>query len=342
MKKIKKRIFIIAEAGVNHNGSLDIARKMVWAAASAGADAIKFQTFRAETLVTQTAAKAAYQKKNAPGNQSHFQMLKNLELDEAAHKELFRLCRKNKITFLSSPFDLDSIALLERLGLNIYKVPSGEIVNLPYLARIGSLCKKVILSTGMSVFAEIENALRVLVKSGTRKSNITVLHCVSEYPLAAGHANLKAMLAIKNAFGVNVGYSDHTTGIDLPIAAAALGACVIEKHFTLDKNMRGPDQALSVTPVELKRMVEAIRNVESGLGDGIKRPTRAEQKMKKVVRKSIIAVIDIPKGARITAAMLGIKRPGTGIAPACFNQVTGKIARRSIKQDTLIKRGDLK
>jgi len=342
MKKRTKKIFIIAEAGVNHNGSLDIARRMVRAAAAAGADAIKFQTFRAESMVSRLAAKAAYQKKNAPIRQSQFEMLKNLELDEAAHQELFDLCRKNKIAFLSSPFDLESIELLERLGLKTYKIPSGEITNLPYLARIGALSKKVILSTGMSVLSEIENALKVLVGAGTRKCDITVLHCVSEYPLTAGKANLKAMLAIKNAFGVNVGYSDHTVGIEIPIAAAALGASVVEKHFTLNRNMRGPDHCLSATPAQLKRMVLAIRNVESGLGNGIKRPTQAEQKIKQVVRKSIIAATDITKGTKITAAMLDIKRPGTGIAPVFFNRVAGKTARRAIKQDSVIKFADLR
>ena len=342
MNKIKNKVFIIAEAGVNHNGSLDIARRMVRSAAACGADAIKFQTFRAESMVTRLAGKAAYQKKNAPKGQSQFEMLKNLELDVAAHKVLFHLCRRNKITFLSSPFDLDSIELLERLGLKIYKIPSGEITNLPYLARIGALSKKVILSTGMSVLSEIKNALKVLVRSGTPKSDITVLHCTSEYPLAAEKANLKAMMAIKNAFGVNVGYSDHTAGIEISIAAVALGASVVEKHFTLDKSMRGPDHLASISPEELRQMVSAIRNVERCLGSGIKRPTRGEQEIMKVARKSIVAASAIPKGAKITVAMLDIKRPGTGLAPGKIDKVAGKISRRNIKQDALIKFSDLR
>lgn len=339
---MRNRILIIAEAGVNHNGRLATAKRLIDAAAWAGADVIKFQTFNAESLVSKFAAKAEYQKKNSKKGETHLEMIKRLQLDSGAHKELLDYCSRKGIMFLSSPFDMESIELLDRLGLRIFKIPSGEITNFPYLKKIGSLRKKVIISTGMSDLKEVRAALDILVNSGTPKKNITVLHCIAQYPAQMCNVNLKAMGAINGAFGTKVGYSDHTLGIEVAIAAAALGAAVIEKHFTLDKNMKGPDHKMSVVPEELKAMVQAIRNIERALGDGMKRPSKSEETLKKIVRKSIVACVDIDKGARITVDMLTIKRPGNGLEPRYIGRIIGRKASRFIAQDSLIRPGDLR
>ena len=332
-----KRTFIIAEAGVNHNGSLELAKKMVDVAAEAGADAVKFQTFKAEKVISRYAQKAEYQKRSTDASESQLDMVRKLELDEAAHKELFAYCRSKDIIFLSTPFDLDSIDLLNQLGLEIFKIPSGEITNLPYLRKIGALKKEVILSTGMADLGEIEDALDVLIKAGTVRENITVLHCNTEYPTPFEDVNLRAMLTIRAAFpGVQVGYSDHTLGIEVPIAAVAMGATVIEKHFTLDRNMEGPDHKASLEPDELKAMVQAIRNIEKALGNGIKKPSPSELKNKPVARKSIVAARDIKEGEEFTEENLTAKRPGTGISPMRWDEILGKHAQKKYVEDELI------
>ena len=331
------KTFIIAEAGVNHNGSLELAKKMIDAAVEAGADAVKFQTFKAERVVSRYASKAEYQKKTTTADESQLEMIKKLELDAAAHQTLIDYCKKKNIRFLSTPFDLESIDLLNELGLDIFKIPSGEITNLPYLRKIGALKKEIILSTGMANLGEIEDALDVLTGAGTKLKDITVLHCNTEYPTPIEDVNLKAMLTIKAAFlGVNIGYSDHTLGIEIPIAAVAMGATIIEKHFTLDKNMTGPDHKASLEPDELKAMVRAIRNIEKALGNGIKKPSPSELKNKPIVRKSIVAARDISKGEPFTEENLTVKRPGTGISPMRWDEVVGQSASKDYKQDDLI------
>ncbi len=329
-------VFIIAEAGVNHNGNLEIAKKMVDIAKHAGADAIKFQTFKANQLVSEFAPKAQYQKKTTSPDESQFEMVKKLELDAEAHIDLLKYCKEKGITFLSSPFDLDSIDFLNKLGLQIFKVPSGEITNLPYLRRIGQLRKKVILSTGMCNLGEIEDALDILIKAGTPKKNITVLHCNTEYPTPYKDVNLLAMVTIKNTLGVEVGYSDHTLGIEVPIAAVVLGAKIIEKHFTLDKNMQGPDHKASLEPGELKKMIEAIRNVETALGDGIKHPSLSEMKNINIVRKSIVAAKDIHKEEVFTERNITTKRAGGGLSPMMWDNIIGRQASKDFREGELI------
>jgi N,N'-diacetyllegionaminate synthase len=329
--------FIIAEAGVNHNGSLELAQQMVDAAADAGADAIKFQTFTAEKLVCRHTEKAEYQKRTTDTTNGQYEMIKRLELDANAHRKLFDYCREKSIRFLSSPFDLESIDLLNDLGLEIFKIPSGEIINLPYLRKIGGLKKEIILSTGMADIREIEDALDVLIQAGTDRENITVLHCNTEYPTPVEDVNLRAMRTIGAAFpGNSIGYSDHTLGVEIPIAAAALGATVIEKHFTLDRNMEGPDHKASLEPDELKAMVCAIRNIEKALGSGIKKPSPSELKNKPIARKSIVAAKDIRKGEVFTEENLTVKRPGTGISPMRWDEVIGQSTSKDYKQDDLI------
>jgi len=329
--------FIIAEAGVNHDGSLERALKMVGIAAEAGADAIKFQTFKSEKVISTTAPKADYQKATTGAAESQLEMVKKLELDEEAHKRLFRHCKDRGILFLSTPFDLDSIDLLNNLGLEIFKIPSGEITNLPYLRKLGALSKRLILSTGMADLGEIEDALDALTGSGTAIENITVLHCNTEYPTPFEDVNLRAMLTIKNAFpGVSVGYSDHTLGIEIPIAATALGATVIEKHFTLDRNLPGPDHRASLEPHELKAMVDGIRNVEKAMGNGIKKPSPSELKNKPIARKSIVAARPIVKGEVGTETNLTVKRPGTVINPMDWDEVMGQVAQKQYEKDELI------
>ena len=330
------KIFIIAEAGVNHNGSLEIAKKLIDAAKNAGADAVKFQTFKTENLVSKNAQKAEYQKQTTDAGESQFDMIKKLELDLGTHKELMQYCNEKGIMFLSTPFDHDSIDLLAELGLKIFKIPSGEITNLPYLRHIGKLDKKVILSTGMADIGEIEDALDILTGSGTRKENITVLHANTEYPTPIEDVNLKAMVTIGNTFDVDYGYSDHTLGIEVDIAAAAMGAKCIEKHFTLDKTMEGPDHKASLEPGELKAMVKAIRNIESALGSSIKKPSRSESKNMAVARKSIVANCNIKKGDVLTDKNLTIKRPGIGINPMQWDEIIGTIAKKDYKEDELI------
>lgn len=331
-----KRVFIIAEAGVNHNGSLDIAKKMVDAAVEAGADAIKFQTFQAAELVSKFAPKAEYQKKSTKSNESQLEMINKLELDLPTHQELLNYCRAQGIKFLSTPFDMPSIKLLNDLGLDIFKIPSGEIVTFPYLKKIGGLKKKVILSTGMADLGEIEDALDILIKAGTLKENITVLHCNTEYPSPMADVNLLAMVTIREAFKIKVGYSDHTMGIEVPIAAVALGATIIEKHFTLDRTMEGPDHKASLEPGELKAMVNAIRNIEAALGDGIKRTSPSERKNKLIARKSIVASRVIKKGEIFSEENLSVKRPGSGISPVFWDSVIGRPANKDFQADELI------
>jgi len=332
-----RKVFIIAEAGVNHGGSLRIAKKLVDAASKAGADAVKFQTFQAQAFVSRLAPKAMYQKKVTKKGECQREMIKKLELDLKSHKELIKHCRTKKIMFLSSAFDLESIALLASLRQRIFKMPSGEITNLPYLRKIGSLKKKIIMSTGMSTLAEIKVALDVLIKRGTKKKDIVVLHCNTEYPTPFKDANLKAIPFIKNRLGVQVGYSDHTLGIEAAIAAIVLGATVIEKHLTLDKNMPGPDHKASLAPDEFKRMVRAIRNIEIALGHGIKKPSQSESKNMKVVRKSIVASRAIKKGDLFSEYNIAAKRLGTGISPMKWDQVIGCQAKKDFRPDELVR-----
>ena len=328
------RTLIIAEAGVNHNGDLELAKKLIEKAAWAGADIVKFQSFKAEKLVSKFAEKAEYQKETTGQAETQFQMIKKLELDYTRHQELIGHCKKNNIMFLSSPFDLESIDLLKSLGINTWKIPSGEITNYPYLHKIASFKEKVILSTGMSNLGEIEYALNIFKNNGVE--DITILHCNTEYPTPMKDVNLNAMLTIENSFKVNIGYSDHTLGIEIPIAAVAMGAKVIEKHFTLDKTMEGPDHRASLEPTELKTMVDAIRNIEVALGNGIKEPSESEIKNKKIARKSIVASKNIKLGDILNEENLTIKRPGNGISPMEWENVIGKVAKRDFVEDELI------
>ncbi|MFH1559065.1 MAG: N-acetylneuraminate synthase [Patescibacteria group bacterium] len=340
MTKRAGKIMIIAEAGVNHNGSLVIAKKMIDRARQAGADWVKFQTFKTESLVSKRARKADYQKRNLKksGSQdetdTQFEMLKKLELSEAQFVKLKKYCEKLGIGFLSTPFDEESADLLEKMGIGMYKIPSGEITNLPFLKHVARKGKPIIMSTGMADLAEVKEALRVIYAAGNRK--VTVLHCTTEYPAPFREVNLMAMITMRKSLKVPVGYSDHTPGIEVSIAAAALGACVIEKHFTLNKKMEGPDHRASLEPHELEAMVRSIRNIEKALGDGIKRPSQGEKKVALVARKSVVAVRDLKKGAEIREEDIGIKRPGDGIAPKYFKKVIGKRAKRNIREgDTL-------
>ena len=327
-------IYIIAEAGVNHNGSFELAKKMVDEAKAAGADCIKFQTFVSKNLVSKTAGKAAYQKKTTDADESQLDMLKNLELSFAEFAALKAYCETKKIDFLSTAFDFESIDFLESLGMEIWKIPSGEITNLPYLMRIAKTGKAVILSTGMSTLEEVETAVDVLKANGA--GTITLLHCTTEYPAAYAHVNLNAMETMQKVFDLPVGYSDHTQGIEISIAAAALGAVVIEKHFTLDKNMKGPDHRASLEPAQLKAMVSAVRHVEVALGNGRKEPSSEEVQTCKVARKSITAKCRILKGECFTSENLTVKRPGTGINPMKWFDVIGQRADRDYEEDDRI------
>jgi N,N'-diacetyllegionaminate synthase len=329
-------VFIIAEAGVNHNGSLDLAKKLIDVASSAGADAVKFQTFKATNLATKRSQKAAYQKETTNKEETQFEMLKKFELDKKAHEELISYCEDKKIIFLSSPFDIESINLLNDLGLKIFKIPSGEITNLPYLQHIGKLNKKIILSTGMSNMDEIKSALDILINSGTKKNNITILHANTEYPTPIKDVNLKAMVSIGSEFDIEFGYSDHTMGIEVDIAAVAMGATCIEKHFTLNKNMEGPDHKASLEPYQFKEMVEKIRNIELALGDGIKKPSQSELSNIDIVRKSIVAKTKINKGDIFNENNLTTKRPGSGISPMRWDKILNTKASKDYKEDDLI------
>ena len=334
--KEDRKILIIAEAGINHNGSLDMARQIIEAAAEAGADIVKFQTYTADAIVTQGTDKAKYQKGTTGDSESQYEMLKKLELNLDSHVKLMTYCDEKGVEFLSSPFDHNSIDMLAELKLKRFKVPSGEITNLPYLRHIGKYGKPTILSTGMSTLKEIEAALKVLETAGTPRDKITVLHCNTEYPTPMKDVNLNAMLTIRDTFSIQVGYSDHTLGVEVPIAAVAIGAAVIEKHFTLDRNLPGPDHCSSLEPDELKAMVHAIRNIEKAFGDGIKRPSISEEKNKPCVRKSIVAKRDIKKGEILTEENLAVKRPGIGISPMRWDEVVGSIAIKDWKADELI------
>ena len=329
-------VYVIAEAGVNHNGSAEMAFRRGDSAASTGADAIKFQTFRADALVTSTAVKADYQNEGDDAS-TQLEMLRRLELSEETFAELAARSRESGLEFLSTPFDLDSIELLHRLGMRRWKVPSGEINNLPYLRKIGSLRQKVILSTGTSDLEEVQLAVNALEETGTPRHQITVLHCTTAYPAPLHEVHLRAMQTIGDTLpGVGIGYSAHTLGIEVSVAAVALGAMVIEKHFTLDRTLPGPDHTASLEPGELQKMIAAIRNVERALGDGIKRPTATALTNLAVVRKSIVAARPIAEGERFTIEYLTVKRPGTGVSPMKWDDYISRIATRAYRKDELI------
>jgi N,N'-diacetyllegionaminate synthase len=326
--------FIIAEAGVNHNGKIKLANKLIDGAKDARADAIKFQTFKAEHVVTSGAEKADYQKQTTSGEESQFEMIKKLELAKRDFRGLSAYAHKKGIVFLSSPFDRESVDLLDELDVPAFKIPSGEITNFPLLRHIARKKKPIILSTGMSTLREIEEALAVIHSEATEE--IVLLHCVTTYPVRVEDVNLRAMGTLRNAFNLPVGLSDHTLGVAIPIAAVALGACVIEKHFTLDKSLPGPDHQASLEPHELTQMVKAIRDVEKAMGDGNKTPTEEEKQIQKVARRSIVAGVDIPQGTIITEQMLATKRPGTGLEPRHIDMVIGRKTRKSIKANELV------
>lgn len=328
---------IIAEAGVNHNGSIELAKQLIDAAAAAGVDYVKFQTFKTENLVSKQALKAEYQQQNTnDSDDTQFSMLKKLELSPTQHKELIEYCKKKNVCFFSTAFDLGSIDFLSELKLGLWKVPSGEITNYPYLKKIAQKSESVILSSGMSDLQDISNAIDVLEIYGVRRDQITVLHCNTEYPTPMMDVNLRAMQTIKERLGVKVGYSDHTVGIEVPIAAVALGAKVIEKHFTLDRTMEGPDHKASLEPQELKAMVKAIRNIELALGSCDKRVTESEAKNIAVARKSIVASSPIKQGDQFSENNITVKRPGTGISPMEWENVIGKLAKRDFLEDDMI------
>lgn len=331
---MSKHVLIIAEAGVNHNGSLELAKQLIDKAVEAGVDIIKFQTFKSEKLVSKAAKQAEYQQRNI-GKQDEGQlaMLKKLELSQADHEELIAYCNEKGIRFFSTAFDMDSIDYLHSLNMGLWKIPSGEITNYPYLRKIAQYQEPVILSTGMCELADIEAAMNVLLEFGVKKEQITILHCNTEYPTPFADVNLRAMLEIGEKFGVQIGYSDHTKGIEVPIAAVALGATVIEKHFTLDKNMEGPDHKASLEPDELKAMVNAIRNIEQALGTGHKTISESERKNIEIARKSIVAARPIKAGEMLTEENLTVKRPGNGINPMRWNEVVGTRAVENFKEE---------
>ena len=331
------RTYIIAEAGVNHNGKLELAKQLINVAVEAGADVVKFQTFKAENLSTRQAAKAGYQIMTTGSSESQFNMLKRLELSRKDHEEIYQYCKNRGIDFLSSPFDTASIDMLIDLGMEQFKIPSGEITNLPYLRKMATKAKKMILSTGMATLGEIEGALAVLDPERRKKKSIVILHCNTEYPTPMTDVNLTAMNTLSAAFpGYSVGYSDHTTGIEVAIAAVALGATVIEKHFTLDKNLSGPDHLASLDPSELKTLIQAIRNVEKALGNGVKRPSASEVENIPVVRKSIVAAKDIKKDDIFSEENLCVKRPGTGTSPMRWDEFIGHPSDRDYQKDEFI------
>ena len=330
------KTLIIAEAGVNHNGSLDLAKKLVDVAVSARVDFVKFQSFVTEQNITLNAKKADYQLSSTDKSESQFDMIKKLELSHVSHKQLIKYCKESKIQFLSTAFDTTSLDLLNTFKIPFFKIASGEITNLPYLRYVGSMGKPIILSTGMSTMEEVESAIKILEYSGTAKENITILHCNTEYPTPIKDVNLKAMLTIRDKLDIKVGYSDHTKGIEVAIAAVAMGACIIEKHFTLDRNLPGPDHMASLEPEELKNMVKAIRNIEGAIGDGIKKASKSELKNIPIARKSIVAKKSIKKGELFTENNLTVKRPGTGISPMKWDLYIGKYSNREYDADDLI------
>ena len=334
---MNKAVKIIAEAGVNHGGSLEVAKQLIDSAADSGADFVKFQTFRAEALVTRSAKKAEYQLRQEYGDDNQYGMLKNYELDQAGHVDLILHCRERGIEFLSSPFDLQSIDLLVDLGIQIIKTPSGEITNKPYLIHVARQGKPVVMSTGLSSFDEVSRALQILITNGLDEKGITILHCNSQYPTPIDEVNLRAMTSMKSAFGIPIGLSDHTEGITTPIAVVALGACVIEKHLTLDRSLAGPDHAASLTPEEFTEMVSSIRDVEKAMGDGIKRPSPGELKNLFAVRKSIVASKTISAGDLFSSENLAVKRPGSGISPMNWDNVVGTRSKWDFDIDELIR-----
>ena len=338
---MSKHVLIIAEAGVNHNGSLELAKQLIDKAVEAGVDIIKFQTFKSEKLVSKAAKQAEYQQRNiGKKDEGQLAMLKKLELSQTDHEELISYCNEKGIRFFSTAFDMDSIDYLHSLNMGLWKIPSGEITNYPYLRKIAQYQEPVILSTGMCELADIEAALNVLLQFGVKKELVTILHCYTEYPTPFEDVNLKAMLEIGEKFGVQIGYSDHTKGIEVPIAAVALGATVIEKHFTLDKNMEGPDHKASLEPDDLKAMVSAIRNIEQALGTGHKIISKSERKNIEIARKSIVAACPIKAGELLTEENLTVKRPGNGINPMRWNEVIGTCAVQSFNEEDPIQLAD--
>lgn len=331
-----KHTLIIAEAGVNHNGDLEMALRLVDAAADAGADLVKFQTFSADRLAVRDARKAAYQEVQTGADETQYEMLRRLELSRADHEVLMRHCTERNIGFLSTGFDIESVNMLVAMGQTLFKIPSGEITNLPYLRHVGQLRGRVILSTGMANLGEIETALDVLEQTGTPRPQVIVLHCTTEYPAPFADVNLNVLSALRLSLGVDIGYSDHTVGTEVAIAAVALGASVIEKHFTLDRDLPGPDHAASLEPVELASMITAIRNIEQAMGSSIKRRTGSEMNNAAVVRKSIVAVRNIRAGERFSAENLTTKRPGTGVSPMRWDELMGRVAIRDYIKDELI------
>jgi N,N'-diacetyllegionaminate synthase len=337
MKADTNKTFIIAEAGVNHNGSLKKALKLIDVAASAGANAIKFQTFKAENLATYYAPKAEYQKYKSQKEETQFRMLKKLEFTDAMHKACFSKCKKKKIIFISSAFDIESLNYLNKYKLRYFKVPSGEITNIPYLEVVGKTKKKIILSTGMSNVDEIKKAIKTLITSGTKKNNIILMQCTSAYPAPYDEINLNTIATLKNLFKLNIGFSDHSVGVQASIAAVALGAKVIEKHLTLNKKLRGPDHRASLDPKEFKFMVKSIRIVEKTLGNKIKQVTKSEKKNIYIVRKSIVASTKINKNEKFSNFNITCKRPGTGISPLFFKKLIGKKAIKIFNKNDLIR-----
>ncbi len=331
-----QRVLIIAEAGVNHNGDINLAYRMIDSAKESGADIIKFQTFKAEKVLSEYAPKAKYQMNEIDGNESQLDMLKKLELDTETHLKLMQYCRAKEIEFLSTPFDIESVELLRQLGLKRFKIPSGEITNYPLLREIAQHNLQVILSTGMSNLGDIERALDVLESYGTERENIILLHCNTEYPTPFEDVNLNVMSTMQYAFELPVGYSDHSSGIEVPIAAVALGAIVIEKHFTLDRNLPGPDHKASLEPSELKAMVSAIRNIEKAMGLGVKRSSPSEINNMSIARKSIIAAKTIKKGEIFTENNITTKRPGDGISPMLWESILGRSAFKDFEVDERI------
>lgn len=333
------KVIIIAEAGVNHNGDINLAKKLIDIAVEAGVDYVKFQTFKSESLVSKSAKKADYQIENTQDStENQMQMLKKLELSHEQHVELMAYCRQKDISFFSTAFDLESLIYLKELGLTMVKIPSGEITNLPYLRKAAELFSKVIISTGMSTLEDIEKALNVFLSAGIKREAIYILHCNTEYPTPMKDVNLLAMLTIKNKFNVEIGYSDHTLGIEVPTAAVALGAKMIEKHFTLDRSLPGPDQLASLEPLELKAMVASIRNIELAIsGNGMKEPSSSELKNMEIARKSIVAKTTINKGDIFSESNITTKRPGNGISPMHWDEVIGQVAQANFNADDLIK-----
>jgi N-acetylneuraminate synthase len=326
--------FFIAEAGVNHNGSLELAHQLVETAARAGADAVKFQTFKAERLATPEAAKAAYQRRETDPEESQYEMLRRLELSPAAHRELAEHCRRERIMFLSTPFDEESADLLNDLGVPAFKVPSGELTNLPFLSYVARFGKPLIVSTGMAGLGEVEAAVRAVRATGNEE--IILLHCVSNYPADPVDVNLRAIETMTRAFGVPAGYSDHTEGTEVSLAAVALGACVVEKHFTLDRTLPGPDHRASLEPLELTALVRGIRVIESALGDGRKEPAAAEAETAAVARRSLVAARSLAAGTTLAEEMIAMKRPGTGLPPSMRSYLIGRVLRAPVREGELL------